>query len=81
MRLSARQQRSAPLLAELKAWFEHTLSQVSTKSGWRRRSDTRWGNWHALTRYCEDGRVEVDNNTAERAIRPLATGRSLCTSF
>ncbi|MFK4449078.1 hypothetical protein ABH944_009123, partial [Caballeronia udeis] len=37
--------------------------------------------WQALTRYCEDGRIEVDNNTAERSIRPLVMGRSLCTSF
>ncbi|MGF6812819.1 hypothetical protein OKW30_008036 [Paraburkholderia sp. Clong3] len=31
--------------------------------------------WHALVRYCEDGRIEIDNNTAERSIRPLVLGR------
>jgi len=31
--------------------------------------------WQALTRYCEDGRIEVYNNTAERSIRPLVLGR------
>ncbi|WP_429569130.1 IS66 family transposase [Paraburkholderia sp. JPY419] len=75
VRLSARQLRSAPLLAELKAWFEHTLSQVSAKSGLAKAIRYSLGHWHALTRYCEDGRVEVDNNTAERAIRPLVLGR------
>lgn len=31
--------------------------------------------WRALTRYCEDGRIEIDNNTAERSLRPVALGR------
>ena len=31
--------------------------------------------WTALTRYRDDGRIEIDNNTAERAIRPLVLGR------
>ncbi len=74
VRLSARQQRSAPLLAELKAWLEHTLSLVSAKSGLAKAIRYSLGHCHALTRYCEDGRVEVDNNTAERAIRPLVLG-------
>ncbi len=75
VRLSSRQQRSAPLLTELKAWLEHTLSQVSAKSGLAKAIRYSLGHWHALTRYCEDGRVEVDNNTAECAIRPLVLGR------
>lgn len=74
-RQCTREQRSAPLLAELKAWLEHTLSQVSVKSGLAKAIRYSLGHWHALTRYCEDGRVEVDNNTAERAIRPLVLGR------
>jgi transposase len=35
--------------------------------------------WAALTRYCDDGRLEIDNNAAERSIRPIATRRSLCS--
>ena len=31
--------------------------------------------WRALTRYCEDGRIEIDNNAAERSLRPIAVGR------
>ncbi len=31
--------------------------------------------WSALTRYCNDGRIEIDNNTAERALRVVALGR------
>ena len=33
------------------------------------------GRWDALTLYCEDGRVEMDNNAAERALRAVALGR------
>ena len=33
------------------------------------------GRWTALARYADDGRLEIDNNAAERAIRPLALGR------
>ena len=35
--------------------------------------------WNALCRFLDDGRIELDNNTVERAIRPIATMRSLCT--
>jgi hypothetical protein len=37
--------------------------------------------WRALTLFCEDGRVEMDNNAAERSLRAVAKGSSLCTSF
>jgi len=33
------------------------------------------GLWEALTRYCDDGRLEIDNNAAERALRAIALGR------
>ena len=36
--------------------------------------------WPALTRYLDDGRLEIDNLIAERALRGVATGDSLCTS-
>jgi transposase len=74
-RLSVRQQRCKSLLLSLKAWLEHTLSQISVKSGLAKAIKYSLTHWRALTRYCEDGRIEVDNNTAERAIRPLVLGR------
>ena len=75
LRLSIRQQRCTPLLTSLKAWLEHTLSQISVKSGLAKAIKYSLTHWRALTRYCEDGRIEVDNNTAERSIRPLVLGR------
>jgi hypothetical protein len=49
--------------------------QVSVKSGIAKAIKYSLTHWQALTRYCEDGRIEVDNNTAERSIRPLVLGR------
>jgi transposase len=74
-RLAARAERSVPLLAHLKARFEETLSKISSKTALAdalRYSLTRWD---ALTRYTTDGRLDICNNAAERAIRPLALGR------
>jgi transposase len=74
-RLAVRQEKSLSLLAELKAFFEATLLKISGKSslaGAIRYSLTRWD---ALLRYTTDGRLEMTNNAAERAIRPLALGR------
>lgn len=74
-RLAVRQDKSLPLLAELKGFFEETLLKISGKSslaGAIRYALTRWD---ALLRYTTDGRLEMTNNAAERAIRPLALGR------
>ncbi len=64
-----------PVLADLKAFLDATLDQVSRKSalaGAIRYATTRW---EALARFAGDGRLEMTNNAAERAIRPLALGR------
>ena len=37
------------------------------------------GHWAGLTLFLEDGRIEVDTNTVERTMRPIATRRSFCT--
>ena len=74
-RLASRQEKSLPLLAELKAFYDQALAKISAKSslaGAIRYSLTRW---EALLRYTTDGRLEMTNNAAERAIRPLALGR------
>jgi len=79
-RHAARQQRSRPLLDDLRCFLERALSQISKKSslaGAIRYSLTRW---NALGRYTEDGRLEISNNAAERAIKPLASAESLCPS-
>jgi transposase len=75
LRRAIRQRRAGPLLDGLKTWFEANLARVSGKSelaGAIRYARSRWAQ---LTRYRDDGRIEIDNNAAERAIRAIALGR------
>jgi len=74
-RKAARQARAGPRLAAFKAWLEVTLSQVSTKSALAAAIKYALAHWTALVRYVDDGRIEIDNNAAERAIRAVALGR------
>lgn len=70
-----RQQRSKPKLDELKQFFEQTLAQVSKKSDLAEAIRYALTRWQALTRFIDDGRIEIDNNAAERALRCIALGR------
>lgn len=70
-----RQVRTAPVLAELKAWMNETLAQVSAKSPMALAIGYSLGNWTALTNFVDDGRIEAHNNSAERALRCVAIGR------
>jgi transposase len=74
-RLRARDSRSRPLLESLHSWLESTLHQVSRKSEIAAAIRYALSRWRALLRYCEDGRLEIDNNAAERALRAIALGR------
>ncbi len=74
-RCQARQARAGPLVAELKAWLETTRAKLSGKSDLAAAMRYALSRWPALSRYLDDGCLEIDNNAAERAIRPLALGR------
>jgi transposase len=67
--------RSRPLLQSLRDWFEVSLTKLSRKSDTTAAIRYALGLWPALTRYCDDGRLEIDNNAAERALRVVALGR------
>ena len=67
--------RSRPLLESLKQWFEETLGKLSRKSDTVMAVRYARGRWEALLRFCDDGRIEIDNNAAERALRVVALGR------
>jgi transposase len=79
-RVAARKKLSAPIIEALKPWFEKQLSLISLGSTLA--TDIRYAlsHWAGLTRFLEDGRLELDTNPVENAIRPVATGDSLCTS-
>ena len=74
-RLAARQAEAVPLLADMKQWLEKALGELSAKSALAQAIRYSLTRWTALTRYAHDGRLEIDNNAAERAIRQVALGR------
>lgn len=74
-RQAVRQARSAGTLAGLHEWLGATLQTVSAKSALAGAIKYALVRWEALTRFCDDGRIEIDNNSAERSIRPLVLGR------
>lgn len=75
VRLAARQARSVPLLADLKDYLETSLSRISRKGDLAKAIRYSLNRWQALCRFTEDGRLDMTNNAAERAIRPLTLGR------
>ena len=74
-RSAIRQARAGPLIESLREWLRHTLTRVSKKSQLAQAIGYVLTRWTALTRYCDDGRIEIDNNAAERALRVVALGR------
>jgi transposase len=74
-RLQIRQARARPLLESLHSWLKASLSKLSRKSEVTVAIHYALGRWTQLLRYSQDGRVEIDNNAAERALRAVALGR------
>jgi len=74
-RLQARISRARALLDSLHQWLQAALAVVSKKSEIAAAIRYALGRWRALLRYREDGRIELDNNAAERALRVVALGR------
>src|SRR5689334_12105995 len=74
-RRAARQERSKPIVDALHAWLTAQLGRVSGKSGLAEAIRYALRHWAGLVLFLEDGRVELDTNSIERAIRPVALGR------
>lgn len=74
-RRAVRQQRSKPLVLAFKTWLEQQLARVS--GGAPIAEAIRYGlnHWEGLTRFIDDGRIELDTNIVERSIRPLVLNR------
>jgi transposase len=70
-----RQRESIPRLERLRDWMVVTRTKVLDKGRLAQAIDYALSNWIALQRYCEDGRLDIDNNAAERALRTVAVGR------
>jgi transposase len=75
-RLRLRQRQSQPILDKLRNYLGEIQAETLPKSPEGRAVRYTLKNWTALTRYCEDGNLAIDNNATERAIRAVAVGRN-----
>ncbi len=74
-RRAVRQERSKPLVLALKTWLEGQLACVSGKSVIAEAIRYGLNHWDGLTRFLDDGRIELDTNIVERGIRPIVLNR------
>lgn len=74
-RLAGRQEKSLPILAQLKSWLEKTQPQVTPQRVLCKVVNYLANNWSLLERYVEAGFLPIDNNPAERAIKPFVIER------
>jgi transposase len=70
-----RQRHARPILDELRGWLDEALVQVPPTSATGKALNYLHNEWGKLIRYLDDGRLEIDNNGAENAIRPFVVGR------
>jgi len=69
-----RQWHARPILDELRSWLDEALPQVPPTSATGKALNHLHNEWDKLIRYLDDGRLEIDNNGAENAIRPFVVG-------
>jgi transposase len=74
-RHARRQKHAKPILVEIRSWLDDALPQVAPSSAAGKALSYLHNEWDHLTRYLDDGRLEIDNNGAENAIRPFVLGR------
>lgn len=74
-RSSFRREKSQPILIAFKIWLDINLTKVPEQSKIGGAIRYALSNWELLTNYLKDGRIEIDNNLLENAIRPFALGR------
>ena len=74
-RRTARQELSAPIVADLRRFLDASLARSSRKSKLADAIRYATSRWAGLSQFLDDGRIEIDSNTVERSIRPLALNR------
>src|SRR4051812_16808060 len=74
-RWAVRQQKSKPLIEALRGWLEKTLPQLPRGSSSAQAIRYGFNQWDGLLRFLDDGRIEIDSNTVERSMRPIALNR------
>ena len=74
-RRALRQEKSRPILDALEPWLQTKLSLISQKTKLAEAIRYTLSRWEGLTRFLDDGRIEIDSNVVERSIRPIALNR------
>lgn len=74
-RYQLRQKKSIPVLDAFKKWLDHHLPKTSEQGALGKAIRYCIAHWVELNNYLKDGRIEIDNNLVENAIRPFALGR------
>jgi len=74
-RYELRQEQSKPLLGAFKIWLDHHITKTSEQGKIGKAIRYCLNHWIKLNNYLKDGRIEIDNNLIENAIRPFALGR------
>lgn len=80
IRQATRQEQTKPIVTALHAWLREQLPTLSRKSNTADAIGYVMNHWQALTRFVDDGCIEIDNNAAERALRGISLGRNKANS-
>jgi hypothetical protein len=79
-RSATRQEKSRPITDSLAPWLREQLDYISQKTKLAEAIRYALSRWDGLTRFIDDGRIEIDSNTVERSIRPFALNRKMHSS-
>ena len=79
-RRATRQERSRPVVAELEPWLRAKLPLLSQKSKLAEAIRYALSRWEELSRFLDDGQIEIDSKTVESSIRPIALNRKMLSS-
>ena len=74
-RLAIRQEKSRPLIKAFRVWLNTQLSRIPSKGDLAKAMQYALNRWQSFSLFLDDGRVAIDNNPAERAIKPVVIGR------
>jgi transposase len=74
-RLAVRRSESRPLIIDLRAWFEAQITTLPARGPTAEAIRYALNHWNGLVRFLDDGRIEIDSNSVERSMRPVALSR------
>lgn len=81
LRRAVRQEKSKPLVEAFRTWAERQLTRIPGKSDLAKVFLYWLGRWYSFCLFLDDGRMAIDNNPAERGMRSIGVGWSLCAPF